>query len=207
MTEITFVDKMITILASVERFLWIVDKLACDPFPARHKYRKLHRVLSGHRAAFNKTAEWNLHLFLPPCHHGEALWRLLFTKRLEMALFNQVEPSVCVWGHACAFITERVCDVSDLRLTHKLCWFPLRCTNLDESRLWTYEDWAQRLWVELWPVKVDEVWGLFQSKVWNVCGLTQTFVSFVVLLCDRRLSAAGFTLMMFVAPLPRSSCV
>lgn len=109
MTEITFVDKMITILASVERFLWIVDKLACDPFPARHKYRKLHRVLSGHRAAFNKTAEWNLHLFLPPCHHGEALWRLLFTKRLEMALFNHVEPSVCVWGHACAFITERVC--------------------------------------------------------------------------------------------------
>lgn len=109
MTEITFVDKIITILASVERFLWIVDKLACDPFPARHKYRKLHRVLSGHQAAFNKTAEWNLHLFLPPCHHGEALWRPLFTKRLEMVLFNQVEPSVCVWGHACAFITERVC--------------------------------------------------------------------------------------------------
>lgn len=107
----------------------------------------------------------------------------------------------------CIHYWASVCDVSDLRLTHKLCWFPLRCTNRDESRLWTYEDWAQRLWVELWPVKVDEVWGLFQSKVWNVCGLTQTFVSFVVLLCDRRPSAAGFTLMMFVDPLPRSSCV
>lgn len=135
MTEITFIDKMITILASVERFLWIVDKFACDPFPVRHKYRKLHSVPSGHQAAFNKTAESNLHLFPPPCHHGEALWRLLFTKRLEMALFNQVEPSVCVCVRACAFITESksvcvcVCDVSDLWLTHNL-WSRVSFVNI-----------------------------------------------------------------------------
>lgn len=170
MTEITFVDKIITVLASVERFLWIVDKLACDPFPARHKYRKLHRVLSGHQAAFNKTSEWNLHLFLPPCHHGEALWRLLFTERLEMALFNQVEPSVCVRGHACAFITERVCV---LCLT---CgWHTSSADSLCDART-EMSLVCEHMRIELrgcgWS------FGLlrFQSKVWNVCGLTQTFV-------------------------------